>query len=261
MIDRIIALGFIRWPSINKIDDDEVITYIFTIYKSSESRMAAVQTIPSHSGADDAAASRSILLPIWESSKHPRRLCDVAKGCLATDFWVGNWISIFGKLSLVVVNNSCGRLLVIALCHTLGYEQLRSCTLLSFITLPFCISQREDAYLPTAIHLLRSSVRIWTQGSSQEPVLYAPGILGSQHPQDSGGLWAAVVVTRTVPVGIAMDLIFLILANRVIAYIRFSKGYITMRRWEAQCKGYFPLSLWSKRGQSKQETVWRMVSL
>lgn len=64
-----------------------------------------------------------------------------------------------------------------------------------------------------------------------------------------GGLWAAAVVTRIVPVGIAMDLIFLILANRVIAYVRFSEGYITTRRWEAQCKGYSPLSLWSKRGQ------------
>lgn len=230
MMDRIIALGFIRWPSVNKIDDDEVITYIFTIYKSSESRMTAVQTIPSHSGADDAAASRSTLLPIWESSKHPQRLSNVAKGCLATDIWVENWISVFGKRSLVVVNNSCGWWLVVALCRTLGYEQLQSCTLLSFITLPFCISQGEDKYLPTVIHLLRSSVRIWTQGFCQEPVLYPPGTLESQHPQDSGGLWAAVVVSRIVPVGISMDLILLILANKVIAYISFSKGYITIKR-------------------------------
>ena len=148
MIDRIIALGFIQWPSVNNTDNDEVITYIFTIYKLSESRTTAIRTIPGHSDADDAPASRSILLPVWENSKPPRvwepsRDCSVAKGCLATDIWVENWISIFGKLSLVVLHNSCGRLLVTALCHTLGYEQLWSCTSLSFIALPFCISHQE----------------------------------------------------------------------------------------------------------------------
>ena len=58
-------------------------------------------------------------------------------------------------------------------------------------------------------HPQGASVRIWTRGSSLEPVPFTPGILEPRRPRDSGNPSDSVLVTGIVSVGLLVEFIYL----------------------------------------------------